>query len=162
MVHFALSQQFFKKVLLWSSAQSLLGGLSVVKMSVFSQECDQREQCAQPVDTNGPPHYQSCVALDHRDPGDHCQQGSVTLDGRLASERCPAQLPGHSVCPRAETYTLTSDVTIESYRLSYLGASNCVKCTTEKQRTPFKIRFIDNTAVEVNVSSGCVCTSDEH
>lgn len=42
-------------------------GPSLVEMSVFSQECVQREQCAQPVDTNGPPHHRSCAALDRGD-----------------------------------------------------------------------------------------------
>lgn len=48
-----------------------------MEMSVFSRECDQREQCAQPLDTNGPPYHLSRAALDQRH---HSLQGTVTSE----------------------------------------------------------------------------------
>lgn len=92
--HISLSHRFFGTVLISLSDANLTNDFwlrrpSVVEMSVFSQECDQREQCAQPVDTNGPPYHLSCAALDQRD---HSQQGSITLDSPGASDRCPVLL----------------------------------------------------------------------
>lgn len=99
----SLSHQFFiKDLIVLSNANSTNDlwsrGASVVEMSVFSQECDQREQCAQPFDTNGPPYHLSCAALDQRD---NSQQGSITVDSQGGSDRCSALLAACSpTCPR--------------------------------------------------------------
>lgn len=76
-------------------------------MAVFSQECGQREQCAQPDDNNEAPYYLSCAALDRTD---HSQQGSVTLGSLGASDCCPAWLA-------SGFNPLTLALGIDSYRL---------------------------------------------
>lgn len=89
--HVSLSHNFFIKVFILLSDTNLtndlwLRGPSVVEMSVFSQECDHREQWVQPVDTNGPPNHVPPLTRGHS------QQGSVTLDSLGASDRCSALL----------------------------------------------------------------------
>lgn len=106
---------------------------SVVEMSVFSQECDQREQCAQPVDTNGPPHHLSCAALDQGDQRDHSQRGSGTLDSLGAWDR-PGPL---AVCvqPAAcRPHTLTPALAIDLYRLS-VSEIRLISCVAEMLNT---------------------------
>lgn len=104
----------------------------------------------------------SAAALDHRDQRDHCQQGSITLDGRTATDRCLAPPLCLTQRPIHQPQMWLSDHM--DYRpLWHSSWAKCMIAWLKNNEFHLKLSLhADNTAAELNVSSGrvCVCVCD--